>query len=139
MKINVLLVSHSGLAEGMKKATEFIAGEQANFYAVELNADGIENYRKLIKKTIHQAKKTTEWIIISDIPSGSPGANALDIAVSENLLFKMYSGMNLAMVLDTILSRENKTSEELAQDAIKTGQESIVDMLVEEENEVEFF
>lgn len=139
MEISVLLVSHSGLAEGMKKAAEFIAGEQENFYAVELDADGVENYRKLVEKTIYQAKNTEEWVIISDIPSGSPGANALDIAVSENLLFKMYSGMNLAMVLDTLLSRGNKTSEKLAQDAIQTGKESIVDMLVDEENEEEFF
>lgn len=139
MEISVLLVSHSGLAEGMKKAAEFIAGEQENFYAVELDANGIENYRELVKKTIHQAKKSEEWIIISDIPSGSPGANALDLAVSENLFFKMYSGMNLAMVLDTLLSRGSKTSEKLAHDAIQTGKESIVDMLVEEENEEEFF
>ncbi|MGG5359646.1 MULTISPECIES: PTS sugar transporter subunit IIA [unclassified Enterococcus] len=139
MKISVLLVSHSGLAEGMKKAAEFIAGEQENFYAVELDADGIEKFRETVKKRINEAMQTEEWIIISDIPSGSPGANVLDLAVSEKLLFKMYSGMNLALVLETLLSRENKTSEALAKDAILTGKESIVDMLTEEEDEEEFF
>lgn len=139
MEISVLLVSHFGLAKGMKKAAEFIAGEQAYFYAVELDENGIEKYREQVKQTLNEAKAADEWFIISDIPSGSPGANALDLAVSENLSFKMYSGMNLAMVLDTLLSRGSKTSAKLAHDARQTGKESIVDMLTEGDEEDEFF
>lgn len=138
MKTGILLVSHSNLANGMKAATEFVAGEQKHFYAIGLDSSGIETFKKNLLLTLKQLEQEARnLIIICDIPSGSPGVNALVLANETSLTTKVISGMNLALVLELILMREFKEPDTLATDAINSAIASISILNLEDELENE--
>lgn len=138
--IGVLLVSHSKLAQGMKTAVEFVAGEQKNFFSLGLEESGVATYRVELEKLVADLpKELKQMIIVCDIPSGSPGTNAYDVLAKTDLEIEMLSGMNLAMLLDMILMREGKTLQQLIADGIQTGKDSISRMdFSDEEDDDEF-
>ncbi|GAA2916010.1 PTS sugar transporter subunit IIA [Enterococcus pseudoavium] len=138
--IGVLLVSHSKLAQGMKTAVEFVAGEQKNFFSLGLEESGVATYRVELEKLVADLpKELKQMIIVCDIPSGSPGTNAYDVLAQTDLEIEMLSGMNLAMLLDMILMREGKTLQQLIADGIQTGKDSISRMdFSDEEDDDEF-
>lgn len=138
--IGVLLVSHSKLADGMKSAIEFVAGEQKNLFSLGLEEAGIASYRAELKNIVaNLSTDIKQLIIVCDIPAGSPGANAYDVLTQTDLDIEMLSGMNLAMLLDLILMREGKEFQQLITDGIKAGKESIDRMdFSEDEDEEEF-
>ncbi|WP_317914705.1 hypothetical protein [Carnobacterium maltaromaticum] len=142
MTIALVLVSHSELAAGMKAATEFVAGPQDNFYAVGLKEAGIESYRLELQELFLKLKKTVDSVIvISDIPAGSPGANALVVGQESQLMIEFVSGMNLALVLEFILTRETKSLDDLLKDGMDNARESIQQaqlQVVSESGEEEF-
>ncbi|MBF0796674.1 hypothetical protein IR166_12585 [Enterococcus faecalis] len=124
--IGVLLVSHSKLADGMKDAVEFVAGEQNYLFSLGLEEDGVASYRTELEKLAENLpKKVKKMIIVCDIPSGSPGANAADVFLQSGLEVEILSGMNLAMLLEMILTREGKKFQQLLTDGIKAGKQSI--------------
>lgn len=138
MKTGILLVSHSNLAIGMKAATEFVAGEQEQFYAIGLDSSGIETFKKNLQLTLIQIEQeVTNLIIICDIPSGSPGANALVLANETSLPTKVISGMNLALILELVLMRELKELDTLVADAVNSAIASISILNLEDERENE--
>lgn len=138
MKTGILLVSHSNLANGMKTATEFVSGEQEHFYALGLDSSGIEAFKNKLLVTLKQLEQeVTNLIIICDIPSGSPGANALVLANETSLTTTVISGMNLALILDLVLMREFKETDSLVADAINSAITSITILDTEDEPEQE--
>lgn len=142
MKTGILLVSHANLAKGMKTAAEFVAGEQKQFYAIGLGNSGIESFKTQLRLTLQQLEQdVTKLIIISDIPSGSPGANALVLANETSLPTRVLSGMNLALILEIVLMRELKELDVLVSDAINSSRASItvLDLEVEPNQENDCF
>lgn len=138
--IGVLLVSHSKLAHGMKSAIEFVAGEQENLFSLGLEEAGVASFRTELESLVATfSKEITQMIIVCDIPAGSPGTNAYDILTQTDLEVEMLSGMNLAMLLDMILMRDGKEFQQLIDDGIKAGQESIDRMDFSEEDDAEEF
>ncbi len=55
--IGVLLVSHSKLADGMKDAVEFVAGEQNYLFSLGLEEDGVASYRTELEKLAENLPK----------------------------------------------------------------------------------
>lgn len=135
MNNRIILVSHLGLATGMKNALEFIVGEQPQLYAVELDEEGIEQFKKKLSLLQHEIK-ATNTIIVSDIPSGSPGATAYSY-FAETSNVHLLSGMNLPLVLDLVLSSTVKPIEQLIPDAINAAQETIQDYTLFSNGEME--
>lgn len=135
MNDRIILVSHLGLATGMKKALEFIVGEQPQLHAVELDEEGIEHFKKKLSLLPNDSQfKST--IIVSDIPSGSPGATAYSY-FAESGDVRLVSGMNLPLVLDLVLSSELKQTEDLLTDAITSAKETIQDYTIHSNGETE--
>lgn len=138
--IGVLLVSHSKLAHGMRSAIEFVAGEQENLFSLGLEEAGVASFRTELESLVATfSKDITQMIIVCDIPAGSPGTNAYDILTQTDLEVEMLSGMNLAMLLDMILMRDGKEFQQLIDDGIKAGQESMGRMDFSEEDDAEEF
>lgn len=75
-------------------------------------------------------------IIVSDIPSGSPGATAYSY-FAESGDVRLVSGMNLPLVLDLVLSSELKQTEDLLTDAITSAKETIQDYTIHSNGETE--
>lgn len=138
MSVRIILVSHLGLASGMKKAVEFIVGKQENLYTLEMNEEGAEVFRSNVKYFLEQ--KETDTIIVSDIPSGSPGSIAYSLLFEQNMNTHLISGMNLPLIIELVLSREFKEVNQLIVDAIDSSQKTIKNLTItsSQESEDEF-
>ncbi|WP_332236899.1 PTS sugar transporter subunit IIA [Sporolactobacillus sp. KGMB 08714] len=123
MAKKIVLVGHDGLAEGMKKAIEFIAGRQDNILVLSMKSDGLENFKKNFTQMMNEIPEADDILLVSDIPSGSPGTNGYSTALKLNKKVTYLTGMNLAMVLELALS-----SSSPYQKAIQSAKASIMNM-----------
>lgn len=135
MNDRIILVSHLGLATGIKKALEFIVGEQPQLHAIELDEAGIEQFKKKLS-LLPKDEQFNSTILVSDIPSGSPGATAYSY-FSDSGDVRLLSGMNLPLVLDLVLSSAIKQTEQLIPDAISSAKETIQDYTIHSTGETE--
>jgi len=108
--MQLILVSHTGVATGMQKAAKFIAGTNGNSICVELDEHGIENFKQRFEKMVESLDKQETVRLVSDIPAGSPGNNGLAILKRAGCKVEYLSGMNLGMILDLILSDSATTA-----------------------------
>ena len=100
----ILLVSHGGLAKGMKESIEMIAGyqEKLRWVGIDPNEDAERFSKKLIKE--EEALGTVDKVLIfCDLLGGTP-CNIAMKNYYQNKKYSIISGMNSAMILSTILN-----------------------------------
>lgn len=130
---NVLLISHDGLASGAKKATELILGEERGDIAIiELTGDvGIDHFKQALNEKIRELiKDNSTLVIIADLKNGTPYNCALSIIASNNLwenIF-LFSGLNLNLVLETVMASESQINKSIANEIILSAQQGIAEM-----------
>lgn len=115
----VLLVSHGGLASGMKEAVEIVLGEQKNLMAINAFGTYGEPDEK-ISSYLETISDEDELIVLSDIAFGSVSQK---IATMSDANTKLISGMNLPLVLTIMLNDQSQISE-----AIEEARGSIVNV-----------
>ncbi|MCI1880606.1 MAG: hypothetical protein LKI94_00265 [Sporolactobacillus sp.] len=123
MARKIILVSHDGLAEGIKQAVEFIAGKQENILSLSMKSKGLEDYKKRFNLMMRRISVDDDLLLISDIPSGSPGTYGYALALKHTQKVTYLSGMNLPMVLELALSPDLGYEH-----ALQSAKESIVNM-----------
>lgn len=142
--MEILLLSHHGIASGMKRAANMIVGESANDIAtIELTAeDGVEVFTKQVEDYI------TQWlvngkigVIFSDIKGGTP-FNKAEMLLSKhglNAQAKVICGMNLAMIVDCLFKEIPEWNMKEVEDILTTGKDSIscMDLVAHTDNESE--
>ncbi|HHQ4780928.1 PTS fructose transporter subunit IIA [Aeromonas sp. HMWF036] len=105
--MEILLISHDGIASGAKKSAELILGPQENLHVIELTAvGGVGGFAtELIQYLSSKTKESQNVIIISDLKNGSPYNTAVSYIINNDLADKvsLLTGMNLNMVLETIM------------------------------------
>ena len=100
----ILLVSHGGLAKGMKESIEMIAGyqEKLRWVGIDPNEDAEQFSKKLVKE--EEALGTVDKVLIfCDLLGGTP-CNIAMKNYYQNKKYSIISGMNSAMILSTILN-----------------------------------
>ena len=102
----ILLVSHGGLAKGMKESIEMITGYQENlrYVGIEPNEGGEQFEKKMIKEE-EALGEVDKILIFCDLLVGTP----CNIAMKNYYQDEKYiviSGMNSPMVLSAILNEE---------------------------------
>jgi len=72
--VEILLISHDGIASGAKKSAELILGPQKNLHVIELTAvGGVGGFAtELIQYISSKITTSQNIIIISDLKNGSP-------------------------------------------------------------------
>ncbi|OQO83361.1 hypothetical protein BH739_16325 [Enterococcus casseliflavus] len=129
MEKNILIVAHGGLAEAIKNSAELFAGPQNDLHFVNLEPQmGTEELRENILKKISKQKLN---VVLVDIPGGTPCNECLKIAIdTPNMI--LISGVNLAMVLETVLY--NGGEDEIATSIMNAGTSSVRNMTEELKN-----
>lgn len=130
--MQIVLVSHTGVASGMIEAVSFIIGKSAAFYA-ELDEHGIEKFKSNVIKIVSELDKKDDVILVSDIPAGSPGNTAFSILESNGLNVKYISGMNLGMLLELFLGKNVEKSIAAGVESIKVFEEEFNETESEED------
>lgn len=123
MKYQIILASHGSLAEGMATAVQMISGSHDN-----LSAFGLDKWKtpqaidEQVEKVIND--HTEDGILIlCDIVGGSVHNRLVERCVKNNAI--VISGMNLGLVLDLILTPDEKMNKEKIIDSLNKAKEAI--------------
>lgn len=108
--MNVLLVSHQGVASGMEKAINMITGEQAGLHTIELTEAGVQEFSAELGAFLEDWKRCNKpLLILADLKGGTPynQAVALNHSLGSEQRVFVVSGINLPMVLEALFLDEN--------------------------------
>lgn len=118
---NILLISHGGMAEGVKVSLEMIVGKQENVHTVSLRPDGDNlQFEKELNDKMKALNGST--LIIADLLGGTP----CNVAVKNYLNVEgveIIAGMTLSIVIEAAVNQK-ATIKEL----VCLSRENIVDV-----------
>ena len=121
----VVLVTHGKLAEGILSAAQLIVGEQSDVktFGVELGCD-LEKLKKGITDLLEEYSNENEFVVImTDIFYGTP-FNIIT-SLMESYDFIHITGINLGIVLEVLMKKDELSNSELNQ-IIEQGKQGIV-------------
>lgn len=121
----VILVTHGKLAEGILSAAQLIVGDQTDVktFGVELGCD-LEKLKKGITDLLEEYSKENEFVVImTDIFYGTP-FNIIT-SLMESYDFIHITGINLGIVLEVLMKKDELCNDELNQ-IIEQGKQGIV-------------
>lgn len=123
--MKLILVSHEGVASGIKKSVDMITGDVENIEIVELTEkNGVTGFtEQLASKMKKLSESNSEYIIIADLKGGTPFNQSM-LAIYENDLVNivnLISGLNLPLVLEALFTPEIDASNivELGKNSIE--------------------
>lgn len=121
----IIVTGRGNFATGIYSAVKLVFGETKNFYAVDFTQDITPKTLddRIIEK-IELMKDTKGVLIFTDIAGGTPFKNSVMIGLG-NKNIKVIGGVNLAMLLEVLVSKDDMSLDELASLALETGKDEI--------------
>ena len=132
--MEILLVSHKGIASGMKSAMKMIIGEESQELKIlELTEEeGIEIFSKNLEECITNwlSDENKKGIIFADLNGGAPYNQIEGILQKHNLKsrVKVIAGMNLSIIIDALFKDIDVNNLDEISEIIKAGREAILCM-----------
>ena len=124
--IGIVLVSHGPLAEGMKRAAEMIVGPQEYFFTIGMEpAADLDDLRGRIEDAVVQVGGRTNALVLADLMGGSPSNASAYLAAAST---QVVCGVNLPMMLEVLMNREDMSVQDLADLALHAAKEGIVSL-----------
>ena len=130
--MEILLVSHKGIASGMKSAMKMIIGEESQELKIlELTEEeGIDIFSKNLKECITNwlSDENKQGIIFADLNGGAPYNQIDGILQKHNLKsrVKVIAGMNLAIIIDALFKDIDVNNLDEISEIMKAGKEAIL-------------
>ena len=124
--INFVLISHGEMANGVFDSVRLISGNHKGVETISLKEnDSVDELEIRIKATTRSLSQTSDGVLIFvDLFGATPFNIASKVASNfENV--EVITGMNLPMLLETILQRETLTLSEAKKLALESGQSGI--------------
>lgn len=126
--VNVLVITHGSLSEGLKDTSEMIIGSSSDLYTISLDPGmGHEDLTAQIDKVRSNLSPQDDLLILLDLFGGSP-AIACARALQDDVGIDVVTGVNLPMFLEVMMNREKLTRRELVDLAIMSGKEGILNL-----------
>ncbi|WP_429948332.1 PTS mannose/fructose/sorbose transporter subunit IIAB [Enterococcus sp. AZ101] len=120
---NIVLISHGGMAEGVKVSLEMIVGQQEHVHTVSLRPDGDNiQFENELKRKMKALNGST--LIIADLLGGTP----CNVAVKNYLEtedVEIIAGMTLSIVIEAVVNQQVSIAE-----LVCLAKENIVDVKV---------
>lgn len=117
----LILISHGNLCLELKKSVERIMGPQEEIYTVTLQPE--EGQAEFLQKFKETIADIDEFVVFADLYGGTPCNVAAKMLLSGSN-FKLYTGMNMAMIIDYL----NAALLDTKPDPIKGGTQGIRDV-----------
>lgn len=134
----ILLASHGDFSKGLLNSAKMIVGDLAdNIDTYSLYpGDNAVDFAEKLKKLIDQ-NKNIEYIILSDLYGASICNAMLGLTIFQNV--RLFSGMNLNMLLELLTNLENSLTEENIQTLINESRNGIKHVLLHKSEKDEDF
>lgn len=122
----VMLVSHGELSKAILGSAEMICGSQPDAVTHCLyEEDSPESLKERLEATL-DSWEGEDILVLTDIRSGTP-FNVV-CSMMQDRKFRHISGMNLAMVIEALLSSEFATTDEIAADLQAGFADTVLDV-----------
>ena len=122
---DIIVATHGGLAEGMIDALELMIGKQENIWFLGLrHEDSIDTFIKRVDS--FAADTDHDILFMTDLLGASPyNAAAQAIHHNRDKHVICVSGINLSMLEEAALKRNDMKLDELADYLVETGKQGI--------------
>ena len=115
----LVLVSHGGLAEGLKSSLAMFAGDKIDqVIAVGLKeGKSVDDFAHDFRQAISHLTDEDSVLVLADIVGGSPLTTAATVLEEQGKLSTalILGGMNLTMALTTVVMKDMMEGADLAQ------------------------
>ncbi len=137
----VLLVSHGEFAPGLRSAVCMLAGEDREDVLATSLKDGMgaNEFAENVKELLKVVKEDDEIILFADLIGGSPLSTAANVIAELGLLSrtKMVGGMNLPLVITTVLSKDDDDTSSVLAEALEAATGQLHEFKIEADDEDE--
>lgn len=117
----ILLVTHGDFASHLKESAELITGPIAKCKAIGLQRDDdITDLKQKIDDALDEFGTDDGVIVLTDLFGGSP-CNMSTLSLKQRKNFKLVTGLNMIMLIETAMMRDELTLEELSKHAVESG------------------
>jgi PTS system mannose-specific IIA component len=124
--INVVLVTHGDFGEAVIRAAEMIVGPQENLRAVALlPEESPAGFGDKLDAALADLDGQDTLLLI-DLFGGTPCNVSSRKVLQANT--EVITGMNLAMVIEALTSRDGTPLPELAVQVVEAGQKAVVNL-----------
>ena len=115
-QMEILVVSHGGLAEGAVRAARMIAGRLEQLHCLCLDEDsGIAEFRERLSEKLSQLSDAGQLVVLADIQGGSPFTQTVELLAETGLSERAFvvTGVNLPLLLALSFQTEPLSRESL--------------------------
>lgn len=122
--LGVVLVAHGDLADSFLKVAEQMTGRQEHLATISYNlGDDMEAIREAISRSVDTVDRQSGVIILTDMFGGVPCNLAISVAHAKGV--EVVSGLNLAMLLKVLTTRQSMPLSEAVREASKVAKDYI--------------
>lgn len=126
--IGVLIVTHGRLGEALLESASMLVSDTDRVRAVSFLPDqGTEDLDAAVRAALDELDDSDGILAMVDIPGGSP-ARVVGALTIERPDLELVAGVNLAMLVETLMARRNATLPFLVGLALQGGRDSVRDL-----------
>lgn len=131
-----VLASHGAFAEGAYDSVSMIIGAQENVRTYHMHpGENASDFAEMLRKEI-TSEPETEFVILTDLFGASVCSAMTELSVYSNV--KVFSGMNLCMILEILSGYPEKLSNQDVEDILTTAREGVKCIAMEQIEEEDF-
>lgn len=134
--IKIICTSHGPLATAIIESAGMLFGVSEHVCAITLAVeDTIDEFTNRLQTAVNDSQYD-EILILADIPGGTPSNQSMRLAAT-NKKIHVLSGLNLIMLLEAMIQCENVPAQELLVKLQLSAKNSIQEMKVSANNQVD--
>ena len=137
----LVLVSHGGLAQGLKSSLAMFAAEKMDqVIAVGLeNGQSVDEFAVVFREAISGLSTEDKVVVLADIVGGSPLTTALGVLEEKGLLqtATVLGGMNLPMAITSAVMKDMLEGPDLVAAVLPEAQAALQEFKVVQTEEEE--
>lgn len=125
--IGIVAISHGTLASGLVSAVSLLMGKQQGLATAELHpGDDPAGFKALVEGAIDSVDEGEGVLVLADIFGGTPSNSVSQLLGRPGV--QSVAGVNLPMLVQALLMRDQCAIEELPAQALQAGQEALIDI-----------
>lgn len=126
--IGVLIVTHGRLGEALLETAGMLVSDAEKVRTLGIQpGQGVEDLEAAVRQALAELDLSEGVLCLVDLLGGSP-AQVLGMIAIENPNLEVITGVNLLMLVETLLLRNSMDLPELAENAIRSGTEGITNL-----------
>ena len=120
--VGIIIVTHGKMALGMLESMQMIAGEQDQVAVVGLEEEkSPEDLSEIIKDALLKVDDGSGVLIMVDLFGATPFNVSARLYLESNHQIEVITGVNLPMLLETVISRAGNDLKSVYEIALQAG------------------